>query len=52
MRVTISKSKWIELVEWCVLLLIGVLLVGVLAQRGELGSMVHGEYIAAEGIEE
>lgn len=32
------KSKWIELVEWCVFALVALFVVGVFLYRGELTS--------------
>jgi hypothetical protein len=31
-----KKSIWIEVVEWCVLVVVTLLLVGVVAKRGEI----------------
>jgi hypothetical protein len=32
----VKKSRWIELVEWCVFALIAVFVFGVVSMRGEL----------------
>jgi hypothetical protein len=46
------KSKWIEVLEWCVLAFIGLLLAGILIQRSEIISTVQGDSFFAESVEE